>query len=191
VRFIEKDIKRLIAFYESRRLSDPSLEPTWTPEPYACLYRWRAGERGPEIREEVEEAIGSLSLQGEYDDPFFGKRFIEDGCKVGTASWVFIGRNLPDSTVAPRPEGIVVVGRPVVPATVEAMIRAGCRRPRPVSWIAYSLKVPIHLQVAGPCESYEQAVEQIPVKLGPRPPNELFKGNVGGFHVRIVRGGNT
>jgi hypothetical protein len=188
---LDRRVDRLIAFYESRRLSDPSLEPTWTPEPYACLYRWRAGERGSEIREEVEEAIGSLSLRGEYEDPFFGKRFIEDGCKVGTASWVFIGRNLPDSTVVPRPEGIVVVGRPVVPTTVEAMIRAGCRRPRPVSWIAYSLKVPIHLQVAGPCESYEQAVEQIPVKLGPRPPNELFKGNVGGFYVRIVREGNA
>lgn len=188
---LDRRVDRFIAFYESRRLSDPSLEPSWTPEPYSCLYRWKAGDRGSEIREEVEEALGSLSLRGEYEDQFFGRRFIEDGCKVGTASWVFIGRNLPDSTVVPRPEGIVVVGRPVMPTTVEAMIRAGCRRPRPVSWIAYSLKVPIHLQVAGPCESYEQAVEQIPVKLGPRSPNELFKGNVGGFHVRIVRGGKA
>ena len=187
----DKRVDGLIAFYESRRLSDPSLEPPWTPEPYSCLYRWRAGERGPEIREEVKEAIGSLSLRGEYDDPFFGKRFIEDGCEVGTASWTFVGRNLPDSTVVPRPEGIVVVGRPVTPTTVEAMMRVGCPRPRPVSWIAYSLKVPIHFQVAGPCNTYEQAMDEIPLKLGPRPRGELFKGNVGGFHVRIVRGGTS
>jgi hypothetical protein len=189
MRNLENSINRFLAFYESRRLSDPSLEPPWTPEPYSVLFRWRAGEHGSDVREEVEEAIGSLSLRGGYDDPFFGKRFIEDGCKVGTASWVFIGRNLPDSTVVPRPGGIVVVGRPVASTTVAAMIRAGCRRPRSVSWIAYSLKVPIHLQVAGPCEAYDQVVEEIPLKLGDRPAGEVFKGNVGGFHVRIVRGG--
>jgi hypothetical protein len=190
VRFLENSINRFIAFYESRRLSDPSLEPPWTPVPYSCLYRWRAGERGSEIREEVEEALDNLSLRGEYQDPVFGPRFIEDGCKVGTASWVFIGRNLPDSTVVPRPDGIIVVGRPVVPATVEAMIRAGCRRPRTVSWMAYSLKVPIHLQVAGPCDTCEQAVEEIPVKLGSRQAGKVFTANIGGFRVRIV-GGET
>ena len=185
---LEKRIDEFIKFYESRRLPDPSLEPTWTPQPYACLYRWKAGKRRREIREEVKAAIGSLSLRGEYDDPIFGKRFIEDGCKVGTATWVFIGRSLPHSTVRPLPDGNVVVGRPVTSLTEKAMIRAGCHRPRAVSWIAYSLKVPIHLQVAGPCETYEQAVEQIPKKLGARPEGELFKGNVGGFTVRIVRG---
>ena len=152
---LEKRIDRLIALYESRRIKHVPLgnvEPSWALVPFTCLYRWKAGERSAEDRESAEHAVTSLELSGLYEDLWF----IEDGFKVGTTGWVFMGRSLPDAEVIPCKDDVVIVGRTPSGKTSWAMTAAGCKTPITTWWIAYSLTVPLHLQGVGACKDFDR-----------------------------------
>lgn len=151
----DKRVDRLIAFYESRRIRNfplGNVEPSWALVPFTCLYRWKAGERSAEDRESAEDAVTSLELSGPYEDLWF----IEDGFKVGTTGWVFMGRSLPNAEVIPCQDDVVIVGRTPSGKTSRAMTAAGCKTPIGTRWIAYSLTVPLHLQGVGACKDFDR-----------------------------------
>jgi hypothetical protein len=150
--------EELIRFYESRRVCNHRrrpFEPLWTVAPFTCLYRWKAGERVAEDIEAMEQAVETLSLFGRYED-FHGVSFIEDGFKVGTASWVFMGRGLPDTTFIPWTEDLVIVGRTPSESTINAMAEPGRLLPPVTVWIAYSITMPLHVWGIGPCECFAE-----------------------------------
>ena len=152
---LEKRIHRLIAFYEARRIRNFPLgdvEPSWTLVPFTSLYRWKAGERSEEDRESAEDAVTSLELSGLYDDLWF----IEDGFKVGTTSWVFMGRSLPEAEIIPCENDVVIVSRTPSASTIKAMRAAGCKTGVATWWIAYSLTVPLHVQGVGACKDFDR-----------------------------------
>jgi hypothetical protein len=152
---LDQRIERLIGFYESRRVTKCSLgqvEPKWNLVPFTSLYRWQAGDRSEEDRESAENAVTSLEASGPYADLWF----IEDGFKVGSTSWVFMGRNLPSTQVIPCENNAVILGRTPSKRTIRAMAAAGRQISDTTRWIAYSLTVPLHLQGVGACESFDR-----------------------------------
>ena len=165
-------VDRLLAFYENRRIKDCSLgvtEPSWTLLPFTSLYRWKAGSRSSQDRKEVKEAVRLLELTGPFDAWPFGLRFIEDGFKVGTFSWVFMGRGLTaaEIEIIPFDNNIVVIRRTPSASTINAMRKAGCCERFATCWVAYSLTVPSQVQSVGPCGSFEQVKSLIPTEFQP------------------------
>lgn len=73
-------------WYESTK--HPTLEPEWN-----LL---------DQCDEDTISGIGSEIGQTRFIENFpFGGRIIENGSKVGTPSWVFLGRNLPNTKIYP------------------------------------------------------------------------------------------
>lgn len=156
----ETDVEALIAFYESRRFSKPSLrrlEPAWNLVPFTSLYRWQAGEQTAENEESVEHAVKCLQLTGLYEE-WFGGRFIEEGFKVGSASWVFMGRSLPGTEVIPWGEDTVILGRRIPEQTRQVMRTLGFPARAEPKWIAYSLYEPLHERGVGPCKTVDEVM---------------------------------
>jgi len=160
---LEQRVESLIQFYESRRFAKPRLqrfEPAWNLVPFTCLYRWRAGEQTAEDRESVEDAVKSLALAG-LNEGFLSNSYIEDGFKVGSASWVFIGRALPGTEVIPWGKDIVILGRCIPEPTRQVMQNLGFPANPEPKWIAYSLQDPLHETGIGPCKSLDDVMAWI------------------------------
>jgi len=87
----KKDRKRYLAklyqFYNSTKLEGEwaQYEPKWRPLFFANLVQQDVGDL-----EFWASQIGKLNLN--YTDPIFGLRPLQDGIKIGTATWVFLGR---------------------------------------------------------------------------------------------------
>jgi hypothetical protein len=170
MRELDTQVDRLLAFYESRRIKNSSLgvtEPSWTLFPFTSLYRWKAGHRSSEDRRKVQEAVRELELTGCFDAGPFGLRFIEDGFKVGTFSWVFMGRGLTTAEIEiiPLKNNVVAIGRTPSASTIDAMLKAGCSLRFTACWIAYSLTVPSEERGVGPCGSFEEMQAYIPIEF--------------------------
>src|SRR5688572_25231043 len=83
--------------YESRKRRD-AFEPPWTHRAYELVKQLLDGSLHPNYREAVVEIIKSHDLpDGSIVGSFpFGNRVMHDGWKVGTPTWIFMGRK--DST---------------------------------------------------------------------------------------------
>lgn len=157
------------AFYESRQLKN-DLEPEWV-HPIYRLMRDYGSLKGQE-KTFADEAIDNLDLPtgkvvsalpplpaflanhpnvqliGHLAAPMLGeRRIIHEGWKLGTPTWVFMGRALSDSTVYARGE-YVVVGR-TIPTEFANAVRPmrtsilGPFEPDGKLWIAYSRTEPM------------------------------------------------
>jgi len=65
----------------------------------------------PELREDLIPMASQIGRSRPIVDRVFGPRFLEDGWKQGTTSWVFLGRK--KSPIRKRIGSRVVIGRPM------------------------------------------------------------------------------
>jgi hypothetical protein len=156
----------LIDFYESRRFTgrDAWLEPSWTIAPYEAAYRWAAGHHSQQDLEDLDFSIDCFECTGMVGLNLIGQpKWNEDGVHVATASWVFMGRTLPDALVFPYSTGIVAVGRRPSKAVLAGMEEAfgPCIRDEHL-WIVYSVTESLHTRGIGPCRSHDQAMGFVP-----------------------------
>lgn len=89
---VQEKAKTCVAFYEKRK-GQPHFEPEWVHPLFAAAYAVLGGHGTSEDRHLVKEAYAAIRTpNGQYDFfPF--RRTLEEGFKVGTTSWVFLGRH--------------------------------------------------------------------------------------------------
>src|SRR5687768_579777 len=108
--------------YQARRLRQAEFEPNWIHASYELLRDYVEGKvRDREDKNMVKRILGSLTLPDGHEVyafpgiPGSPVRIIHDGWKIGTPTWVFMGRTLPGSVVKDLGSGWVLVGRPIPP----------------------------------------------------------------------------
>jgi hypothetical protein len=94
---------QLIAFYNSTRRDD-RYEPEWILPPFDEVFSGGSLPDDPHLL--VEE--NDIRL---FENPMFGARILHGGFKVGTTSWVFMGRRHAD--VVDFGDGLVGIYRPL------------------------------------------------------------------------------
>lgn len=157
--------KKLWEFYQSRQRTD-ECEPTWVLWPYSMMRDY--GGLVAEDKGNADTMIGNLSISdGTVQEAFPGLpgsplRIIHEGCKIGTPSWVFMGRNLADSVVE-RKGDLVICGRKVP--------RQYRHSGHAAAWIAYSLNEPmgstaLTSNVFGPCLTRAELEQAIRAEAG-------------------------
>jgi hypothetical protein len=125
--------------YLERRLKQSELEPNWIHATYELLRDYSEGKvRDRDDKQMVKAILASLTMPDcEEVKAFPGMpgspvRIIHDGWKVGTSTWVFMGRALPGSLVEALGNGWILVDRPVPPE-----IRKRMTPDAPICYIAY------------------------------------------------------
>lgn len=105
---VNEDCKKLceglVARYEASKRSDEA-EPEWALDPYDMAYdfvnggvesikeNWDQDGSDEDICEFVIEHLSPLLIKdGIEDNTFLGRRIFQDGFKVGSKSWIFMGR---------------------------------------------------------------------------------------------------
>lgn len=91
---VHEKAKTCVAFYEKRK-GQPQFEPDWVHPLFAAAYVVVVGHGTSDDHHLVKEAYAAIKTpNGQYDFPPFGRRTLEEGFKVGTTSWAFLGRRL-------------------------------------------------------------------------------------------------
>ena len=125
-------------FYVAHARAD-QFEPAWVHPAYDTTWM---------EMEEMRNFVEILKYTGRYRDPIFGDRYVEEGAKVGTTSWIFMGRK---SCTPEIIDGWCVISREFRSKTY---------------WMAYSMTEPIGMSAMtddsiGPYESKEEVVRDI------------------------------
>lgn len=177
--------------YESRRLQGP-LEPHWIHEAYKPIQTILTGRRvRGEDRDYVREIVHSHGLPDGYTVQAFPGmpgspvRVIHDGWKVGTPTWIFMGRNLTPDAVKYLGEGWVAVKRTAPPEIFRKLAHGDMPD---TLWIAYQLDQPmggsaLTANCIGPCFDLEDVIEGVEDEIGrqlpqnPEPPKPPTAGD--------------
>lgn len=99
-------VQRLQRYYDSTKLEadGPVPEPDWVLPPFDELDECSAADLKPMVE--------SIDQPKPYFDPIFGPRMVQAGIKIGTSSWVFLGRRaaikVGEYRTAIRPNGLLV-----------------------------------------------------------------------------------
>jgi len=126
-------------FYLSRKLSSAH-EPAWTHAAYELCLKFLNKDIVIEQLQLLNEVIKSHELQDGSEVHSFAKkpnspvRIMQDGWKIGSPSWIFMGRNLPDSEVFEIEDGWIGVCR-----TIEDKYMSNFIGVPNWSWMAYNL----------------------------------------------------
>lgn len=152
-------------FYESRKLLN-DMEPTWTHLAYQAIKEYLDGDM--QNKEFVAEIVHSHELaDGSTVSSFPGipnspRRVLHDGWKIGTPTWVFMGRN--EHGAATRINEKWVAVKRIIP---DQIFKENFSNdlPRDV-WIAYNINKQMGTTAStanciGPAFSYEQLVGEI------------------------------
>jgi hypothetical protein len=81
-------VKKMIRYYESTRRTD-DLEPNWILYPFNLAYENKYDELA-ELA--LPDDLGDDDSIRPWQEPLFGPRVLQGGIKIGTSSWVFLGR---------------------------------------------------------------------------------------------------
>lgn len=167
----KQQCRRMMEFYHTRAfVGDRShLEPSWMLRPFNQFDDYLNDRRNFDDEEidELDEMLAAMKLKGEYDSGIFGKRWIEDGFKVGTTSWLFMGRNFAEAHVSEPAYGLVCISRTVSPTTVKAMQKMGVAITKEMATVyaVYSTDIPHTERMIGPCLSPDDAIGYIPIEF--------------------------
>lgn len=175
----KKLCESLVARYESSKRGDDA-EPKWTLNPFDMAYdfvngglksikeNWSFDGSDEEICKSVLDYLSPLFIaDGTVYESFpFPPRIIHDGFKVGTVSWVFMGRKHSNVEVLNTPkksvyggEKIYVVNR-IVPSEIFKNIECNHPEIEPFVYCGYSLDKDIKVNI-GPCISLDHIVDVI------------------------------
>lgn len=152
----------VMQWYDTTR--HPEHEPTWH------LFEDMDDEFFETIQKEMMGRNPKL-----HDDGSFGGRIIDNGYKVGTPSWVFLGRNDTSSTVyrwSRDPHWIVCCRRPS--KAIQKLGRKHGFPDLPEFWIAYHLENPMGdstftANCIGTCLLEAEVLEQLADQLEQQP----------------------
>ena len=151
-------------FYKSRRLQS-SLEPMWIHEAYDIVKKYLNDEIQKEEMPTLYDIIKSHSLPDGTEVsmnpnmPRSGIRIMHEGWKIGTPTWIFMGRSLPDAIKVIGSKWIAV--KREVPT--EYMKLFDPELPN-VIWFAYHLDKMMGIKeqnCIGPSLDYDALVEEI------------------------------
>lgn len=85
---VKQLVEKMVSYYESTRRTD-GLEPTWILSPFDLAYERKYDDLA-EL--ELPHDLCDDEVIRPFQDPVFGLRVLQGGYKIGTASWVFLGR---------------------------------------------------------------------------------------------------
>lgn len=164
--------KELIVRYEKSKRTD-GLEPFWILSPYDIAYEFdKDGIKGlesifgdMESKELIEEATCTLESMMIPDATCltewpFPSRVIHDGFKVGTTSWVFMGRkDSPIHKITPSKsfyyqDEVIVISRKI-PPEIAKLVKSPHQELEPVVYCGYCLNPNIKVDI-GPCMTIEE-----------------------------------
>lgn len=169
----ERAKARLMWEHYVSRKRDDALEPNWVHPAYALAYSVATGEKlDSDDLTTFRQMVGSHELEDGHvvrafphmPEEFQGPaRYVHDGWKLATPSWVFMARNqnVPDfGPVIDVGNGWVVVGRDI-PDKLHANMQGG-----KTIYIAYNLNVPMGItamtaNVLGPTDSHEEIMLEV------------------------------
>jgi len=159
---LRQQAQYLLDRFESRVA--PAIEPEWLLDEHKTLKRFIDGTLDKGEAAEAKDVIRNLSIP-DYEvnvDPFFGPRFIEDGYKVGSFSWGFMGRNNPIHVE--RFGEVVVFGRELA-----TEFRSSFPGEPEVLWFAYSRSIHYWSRNITGCVSFLQTVALLEQEFGVLP----------------------
>ncbi|NCA13965.1 MAG: hypothetical protein EBS89_07500 [Proteobacteria bacterium] len=159
---LEDKARICLEHYEASK--NPSLEPAWVHPAYDVLRKFLEGESGDEQTRLVRDVIASHECEdgkpvtAQPGVPGAGRRVIHDGWKIGSSTWVFMGRR--DGAISLNDDWILV-GRDI-PADI---FRANFDPALPSKvWIAYHRTIKMGLQpmqnFIGPTPYLEQVYSE-------------------------------
>jgi hypothetical protein len=157
----------LIARYENTRRTD-IYEPSWILDPYNLAYDFIKNKCN---NDQVNDYINELQCMNVPDgttiESFpFPPRIFHDGYKVGSTSWIFMGRKnspiyatiKPDSSFYYQDE-IIVIGRKL-PPQIAKCVKMPHPELEPIAYCGYSMNPRIAIDI-GPCLTLEEIYNTI------------------------------
>jgi hypothetical protein len=114
----------IMEHYNSRRLNS-SLEPIWIHKAYEYVQQYLDDKLDQSLSKPFYEVVNSHCLKDGTEVPSFPNkpsspvRIMHEGWKIGTPTWIFMGRN-ESGAVTELPNGWVVVKR-VVPTSFQKL----------------------------------------------------------------------
>jgi len=166
-------------FYLSRRLQS-DLEPSWVHPDYDLFQKYLENTIKKDELLRLAEIIKSHELpDGSEVAQFRNKpkgpmRIIHEGWKVGSPTWVFMGRNLHPNATEYLGKGWVAVCREIPPDIYKLFDPS---IPNLV-WVAYQLeKAMTDENCVGPAVFYDDFIQGVEEKAGKLPEYPKFKEN--------------
>lgn len=167
-----KTATSLLALYESRRLTGDKAkyEPDWIhpgEEDFALYVQGKVTDK--EMLACIEERLDGLKgwqRPSFFMHPLFGPRIVHEAFKVGSPSWVFLGRNLPSTRLEMFGDEHVICGR-ATPDEVRLVARKhGLEVLVDQTWIGYSKTdrmgdTAMTANVYGPCNSLAELIADL------------------------------
>jgi hypothetical protein len=170
--------EKLIQRYERSKRNDQA-EPKWVLHPYSIAYdymksgldglrEYYGDEKSSTLVEYATNDLTGLDIEDGtvYESFPFPARVIHDGFKVGTTSWVFMGRRNSNVEVLTTPknsiyggEDIYVVSR-IIPPEINKKLKKKHPELEPVVYCGYSLNDKIKVDI-GPCITSDEVADVV------------------------------
>ena len=160
---LEDKARMCLEHYEASK--SPSLEPAWVHPAYDVLRKFLEGESGDEQARLVRDVIASHECEdgkpvtAQPGVPGAGRRVMHDGWKIGSSTWVYMGRR---EGARRLNDEWVLVGR----AIPDDIFRANFDPDLPETvWIAYNRAIRMGLHPmenhVGPTPYVEQIYSEL------------------------------
>ena len=161
--------------YLQRKLQT-DLEPEWTHPAYDILDNYLKNQVKKEDIRKIVDVIKTHEIPDGWEvkslpnKPQAGTRIIHDGWKVGSPTWVFMGRNLhPDATHYLGHDWVATCRE--VPPDIYELFDPSIPN---LVWIAYHRKLPMELSsqknCVGPAIFYDTFIEALEKQIGKKLP---------------------
>jgi hypothetical protein len=167
-------------YLESARREGSRYEPTWQLDPFDAAFavdrfglngikgRFGADDGEIDVMGSLDE-ISSLMIKDgtvyTYKSEIFGKRVIQDGFKVGTTSWVFMGRRNSPLTLARTNKNGIYQGQEVcviqrrIPLDIFKILQP--QQSEPIVWAGYFMNPYLCSELFGPYKTKKEILDAI------------------------------
>jgi len=166
---LEEKSKIIWQHYEKRKL-DSNLEPNWTHAAYDLVLRYNENpsalknEESSVLKELIysHEMLDGTEVQSFPHIPRSPVRIMHDGWKIGTPTWIFMGRSLNFNLIRSLGNDWIAVGREV-PADLCHLFDPTMPK---IAWIAYNIndQMGLNAQTAnciGPALYFNELIEAL------------------------------
>lgn len=167
-------------YLESARRKGSRYEPSWQLDPFDAAFemdesginaikgRFGADDGEIDVMGALDE-ISSLMIKDgtvyTYKSEIFGKRVIHDGFKVGTTSWVFMGRRNSPLTLARTDKNGMYQGQEVcviqrrIPLDIFKILQP--QQSEPIVWAGYFMNPYLCSELFGPYKTKKEILDAI------------------------------
>lgn len=179
---LKEKVSVILSHYASRKINGP-LEPEWIHVAYELLQKFADDKASKNDYVLIKDLIASHEISDGSDVwsipgiPSSPKRIIHDCWKVGSPTWVFMGRNNPNSAFFLIDDWIAV--RRKIPESIFKMFNQDLPDE---TWIAYNRKQQMGTTTTtanciGPAFSWQQLINAVEEKVGSKI-DDLIKGEL-------------